>query len=369
MTAERWAFEPGTVEFVEHRGVPAMKIVDAQETVVLEDLTFEDGTIAFDVILSADVPFTSFFFRRRDQENGEVFYTRNYRMGDPSGFDAIQYTAGVEGVALWDLHPHYQAPAVLKADEWNRLKLVVSGERMRAYVNDMDRPALDVAKLESGVDRGGLAFQGEALFANLVVEPGATEDLPPTAGIDPAAHDPRYLRTWAVSEPAPLPPGRELVGASDQTVMADSLSGSRGLLFSEHWPSPEATWEPIEAERLGLVNLTRRFGGSEGRRVVWLKATLDAESDQTRHLDLGFSDEVWVLLNDQLVYADKNVYANPIQKAPRGRISVENASIALPLTAGANELLIGVANSFFGWGLIARLDSIEGITIEPADPS
>ena len=152
-----------------------------------------------------------------------------------------------------------------------------------AYVNDMDEPALDVAKLESGVERGGLAFQGQGVFANLVVQPDAVEDLPPTAGLDPTAYDPRYLRTWMLSEPMPLPPGRELVGANDQTSMTDSLSGSRGLLFSEHWPAPEATWEKIQAERLGLVNLTRRFGNSEGRRAVWLKVTLHAERDQTRH--------------------------------------------------------------------------------------
>ena len=130
MEAERWMFEPGAAEFAEHEGVSAMTLPPGQDA-VLKDLVFENGTITFDVALSADVPFTSFFFRRQDEDNGEVFYTRNYRIGDPTGFDAVQYTAGVQRVALWDLHPHYQAPAVLKADAWNRVKIVVSGERMR----------------------------------------------------------------------------------------------------------------------------------------------------------------------------------------------------------------------------------------------
>jgi hypothetical protein len=36
----------------------------------------------------------------------------------------------------------------------------------------------------------------------------------------------------------------------------------------------------------------------------------------------------------------------------------------LPLIAGDNELLIGVGNDFYGWGMVARLDSLEGLTIE-----
>jgi hypothetical protein len=31
---------------------------------------------------------------------------------------------------------------------------------------------------------------------------------------------------------------------------------------------------------------------------------------------------------------------------------------------GENELLIGIANDFYGWGIMARLNSLEGIEIE-----
>ena len=39
-------------------------------------------------------------------------------------------------------------------------------------------------------------------------------------------------------------------------------------------------------------------------------------------------------------------------------------ALMLPLVEGENEILIGVANYFFGWGLIARLDDTEGILLE-----
>ncbi len=365
MTSDHWIFDTGAVTFDDRGDMPVMNVTDGQGFVIAKDLMFEDGTIEFDVKLSAEVTFTSFFFRFKNENEGEWFYTRNYRMGDPTGYDAIQYTPQVKGVTLWDLHPHYQAPADLQPNAWNRVKLVVSGKRMRVYVNDMDTPALNVDRLEGDVNKGRLAFQGIAQFSNFVVHHNAVEGLPKTAGPDPSGYDPRYLRSWTMSEPISLPPGNELIGANDAITAADTLSGSRGLLFSPHWPDEVETWHLIQAEQYGLINMTRRYGESEARRAVWLKVNLDVSTPQVRELDLGFSDEIWVLLNGQLLYVDKNIYANPGQKGPYGRISVENASVKLPLRAGDNQLAIGVANSFFGWGLIARLDSIDGISVIP----
>lgn len=48
-------------------------------------------------------------------------------------------------------------------------------------------------------------------------------------------------------------------------------------------------------------------------------------------------------------------------KSPHGRLSIENTSFDLPLQAGENELLIGVGNSFFAWGIVAKLDQNEGL--------
>jgi hypothetical protein len=46
---------------------------------------------------------------------------------------------------------------------------------------------------------------------------------------------------------------------------------------------------------------------------------------------------------------------------PKSRCTIENASIKLPLNEGENEILIGLANYFYGWGIIARLDDMNGI--------
>jgi hypothetical protein len=81
-------------------------------------------------------------------------------------------------------------------------------------------------------------------------------------------------------------------------------------------------------------------------------------------MQLGFGDEVWVVLNGRLLYLDKNHYGMLIRKTPDGRIGLENSNFALPLNQGENILMICVANNFFGWGIIARLETMEGLEIQ-----
>ncbi|MEM8524261.1 MAG: hypothetical protein AAGG68_06445 [Bacteroidota bacterium] len=88
---------------------------------------------------------------------------------------------------------------------------------------------------------------------------------------------------------------------------------------------------------------------------------MNADIAQRRKLHLGFSDEVWVYINGQLLYLDKNYYRQPIMKAPYGRLSIENTTFDLPLKEDENELLIGVGNFFFPWGIVTKLDQNEGL--------
>jgi hypothetical protein len=175
------------------------------------------------------------------------------------------------------------------------------------------------------------------------------EGLSAHEGFDPTHHDPRYIRSWQVSEPQPLPQGEEL--------------------YDGKFPRNQVAWTDLTAERRGLVNLSRVFGKSESRRYVWLRVKLISATEQKRKVSLGFSDEVWVFLNKQPLYVDKNIYTSPgMRKQPDGRISIENGEFEIPLRAGDNDLLIGVANDFYGWGLIARLDNLQGIEVSTNFP-
>ncbi|TAE32037.1 MAG: hypothetical protein EAZ91_06185 [Cytophagales bacterium] len=349
MDAANWPIQAGQTELVTHQGLTVIHILPDAKPVVVNSITFANGIIEYDVMPGGQGA-ASFLFRRQSADETECVYMRAGRPGNPAALDGIQYAPYVKGLLLWDLMGQFQAPVpVYKKDEWNHLKYVVSGSQMLVYVNDMQRPVLEIPRLEGNIKQGGLAFDGTGYVANLVIRPNETEELPAREGFDPTAHDPRYLRQWQVSQSIPFPAGQDL--------------------FVGNLPKTDIAFQPIQAERRGLVNLSRLYGPTprDNRRMVWLKVKVKAITDQTRKVSLGFSDEVWVFLNQQPAYIDKNIYrvSPTMRKVPDGRISIENGSFDIALKAGENELLIGLSNDFWGWGLIARLDSMEGITVLP----
>ena len=343
MKAENWEFQEQKVEFLAYKSKPAMKILPNAGQVVLKSPDFTNGTIEFDVE-PLDPSFDSVYFRWQNAGENECFYLRTELAGNPAAGAAVQYAPILGGINLWDMLGHFQANASFQKQAWNHIKLVVSGAQMRAYVNSESQPTLAVPRLEGNVTNGRIAFGGEAIISNLVIKPNAIEGLSPLAGIDPTDNEPRYLRHWQMSQAVVIP---------------------KGIDFSyDLMPTPDTAWTPIDAERRGLINITRKFGKADARRIVWLKTRLKSESAQTRRLAFGFSDDVWVLINGKLLYVDKNWYSHPIRKEPDGRCSIENTAFNLPLNAGDNELLIGVANDFYGWGIVARIDTLAGISVE-----
>lgn len=339
MTPDRWRTF-GEAEFKEHKGEQALVLTKGSAT--LNGLTFRDGTIEFDVEPTAMG--AGLGFRMRDEQTFEDFYLRP-KADCATSSDCIQYAPFTRGVLLWDLYPQYQASAPLRPGEWNRLKLVISGRRMNVFVNGGKSPALEVSRLEGDALEGGLLLTGPGHFANLAVTPNAVEGLASEPLKDPTADDARFLRHWQIAPPAALPAGKQ----PDPADLANTSTA----------------WRTVVAERGGLVNISRLFGyhaRPPARGVTWLKTTITSDESRTKRTAIGWSREVWVFVNGRLVYEDKNLYQPPAaRKAPNGRCSVENGSFVLPLNAGENEVVIAVANDFYGWGLIMRLDDLEGV--------
>ncbi len=356
MTAEHWAPTTGSVEFATHRSVPAIRSANNEGYGVhLKDFQFADGTIEYDVELIGR-GFPGIMFRTgKDTLNSELFYIRYFGTPDEKKRTTLQYTSVQDKVNMWDMTDDYQAAATIYEKRWNHVKLVVHGRQLKVYVNDMRQAALQVPAMEGENEVGGIELTGNVIYANFVVRPDLTEDLPAGVGYDPTSNDPRYLRNWSVTDPIDFPFGKDpmLVIPTGPGVTIDP-----DLLDST------SVWKPLKAERRALVNLTRQFGETKQgeRRLTWIKTTITAKEAQKRRVDMGFSDEVWVFINGRPLYTDKNYYGSPGMKEPRGRCSIENSAFTLPLAAGENEVLIGVTNYFFGWGIIARLDDSEGLS-------
>ena len=212
-----------------------------------------------------------------------------------------------------------------------------------------------VPELESGMSNGTIYFAGgNVTYGNFVIKPNAIEDLNPDAGFSLTYNDSRYIRNWMVGPTIDFPFGKEV---------KMPLPSMHGSIVASDLPDSTTLWSPIKAESRGIVNLSRKFGHADNdmRRLAWLKTTIESARAQERILNLGFSDEVWVFVNGQIIYTDKNYFGTPSQKFPKSRCTLENSHFTLPLKEGKNEMLIGLANYFFGWGVLARLDDMDGI--------
>jgi hypothetical protein len=352
-----WEYDTADVEFITQDNISAARIKKGK-AFILKNQQFSNGTIEYDVALVQGFP--GIYFRMSDdRKNGENFYLRYFGTTSPESRTTLQYSALIDDLSIWDLTDEYQAGTKLKVPGWNHVKLVVSGQQLKAYVNDMSRPALLVPKLEGGTTSGGIYFLGGSVtLANLVIRPGATEGLDPNPGYISTYNDTRYLRSWQVSPASDFAYGKEI---------APPLAG--GVNKQPTMPDSSISWKKITAEDRGIINLTRLYGyeKNNGRRLAWLKTTIESDQAQERILHLGFSDEVWLFVNGQILYTDKNHFGSPGQKFPLGRCTIENATVKLPLQKGKNEILVGLAAYFYGWGLIARLDDTKDIHLPNND--
>jgi hypothetical protein len=354
MTADRWTTTAGTVNFIEFKEKSSIELKPGNYAqhiqsgaALLNGLTFRSGTIEYDVASTSDMG-AGFAFRLADRDNYELFYLRP-RPKCEEAPDCVQYAPQTHGVLLWDVFPQYQAPAPLHMGEWNHIKLVISGRRMNVFVNGGTEPSLKIGRLEGDTSDGGLMLQGPGIFANLVVTPDAIEDLPNDPESDATAPDEHYVRHWQLSPSSKL-------DADQSPALADL-------------PAPSATWVPLEAERGGLVNVSRVYGlplPRPSRAVAWLKTTIHSDSAQQKHVALGWAREIVVFVNGQLIFADKNLYMPAeARKTPDGRLSLENGSLMLPLKAGDNQVAIAIVNNFYGWGLKMRFDDVKGLLLAP----
>ena len=348
MTADRWQLV-GRAEFKEHKGTPALVITAGGAK--LNGLTFRNGTIEFDVDpagMGAGVG-----FRMRDEEpkpglypDMEMLYVRPGATCATAP-DCVQYAPVTKGVLLWDVFPQYQAPAPVRQNEWNHVKVVVSGHRMNVFLNGARTPALLIPRLEGDVQEGVLALLGPGAFRDVAVIPDAVEGLAPEPGADPTAADPHFVRHWQIAPFSTLPEEGE-PGVTDM-------------------PGPSTSWRPLAAERSALINISRVYGkpvAAPARALTWLKTTISSTRNQSKTASIGWSREVWVFVNGERVYADKNLYQPPsARKAPDGRLSLQNGSFVLPLKAGDNVVAVAIANNFYGWGLILRLDDLDGVQL------
>ncbi len=116
--------------------------------------------------------------------------------------------------------------------------------------------------------------------------------------------------------------------------------------------------------RSGVFNdPAQRTGARPGRKVVFARATIYSDRGQLKRMSLGYSDEVTVFLNGRPLFTGRSAYR---YRDPGflGIMDVEDDGVYLDLRKGSNEIVLGVAEYFGGWGFICRLDDPRGVRFE-----
>jgi hypothetical protein len=254
---------------------------------------------------------------------------------------------------LWDSYLQYQHAAPFHLNQWNHIKMVISGRRMNVFFNDQAVPSLQVGELLGESRAGAIEFQGPGTFANIAVRPGVVENLPAQAAPDPSLAEAGYVRRWQVTSPI-------------------ALGQNRDAMFSDA-PHDGTQWQPVRAERFGMVNLARLFGPAATRDVPlvsWLKTSIRSKTQQTVHASIGFARRVVVFVNGELVYSGHNLYnIEAARKMPDGRLNIGNDSLELPLQSGDNQILVGLSSNSpdmrdqYSFGLELRVDNLLGLTL------
>jgi hypothetical protein len=342
----RWNLE-GDAKATEYQGRKCLYIGGGGATV--KDLEMRDGIIDVDVATPANRGFFGIQFRIAGND-AEWVYLRQHKSGLA---DAMQYTPVINTGLNWQIYsgPGFIGAVDIPKDSWFHLRLEIAGAQAKLYVKDMDKPALVMDDLKSGVQKGQVA---------LAVLTGAT-----------------YFSNFEVRETTTVPWERRLPPMPAGTLTKWSLSPAYDALARdlEQPLSPaelkDIKWQDVEAESPGFVVLYRyreaphlrvtfandfskRLDPQPGMKVAYARTGIESGRDQVKKLYIGYSDDVSVFLNGKILYRGRSAQ-NFRDPGFLGIVNPENDAVYLPLKKGRNELVLAVSELGGGWGFICRL--------------
>jgi hypothetical protein len=134
-------------------------------------------------------------------------------------------------------------------------------------------------------------------------------------------------------------------------------------------------WQAVEAEPPGFVviyryreaphpkvtfanDFSKRLEPQPGMKVVYARTSIDSDRDQVKKFSIGYSDDVSVFLNGQILYRGRSAQ-NFRDPGFLGIVNPENDAVYIPLKKGRNELMLAVSELGGGWGFICRLTDTE----------
>jgi hypothetical protein len=345
----RWRLGPNA-RTVDYLGRRCLDLED--DAAILRDFEMADGTIDADFAGNGSRGFYNILFRTQANRDGEIVYLRPHKSGLD---DAQQYTPVFNGAGPWQIYngPGFTAAVNIPRDVWFHVRLVVTGAQARLYVSNMSVPSLVVSDLKTGSRKGAVGFYGVHV-SNVEIHRA-----------EPA--------NWERHEPA-MPRGTVINWRLSPSMDALGRDLERPLSKRE---AESISWQEVRAEPPGFVVINRyrrapdlvptfandfskRLEPQKGMQVVYAHATIISDRAQIKKVNIGYSDDVSLFLNDAILYRGRSAqrFRDP---GFLGIVNAENDAVYLPMKKGRNELVLAVSELTGGWGFICRFDDMNGI--------
>jgi len=309
--------------------------------IMLKNTELRDGTIEADISFPQQRNFPGFAVRMQDLKNAESFYVRPHQSGNP---DATQYTPVFNGQAGWQLYygEGYGGAFHFKFNEWHHIKIELHGLQAEFYIDDT--PVIKVKELLTGWKAGKIA----------VIAEGAPLRV---------ANVQYTIKQGSEPTPLPVPPN-----GTDGLVTKWQVSNvvNRRLFEKQNQLTQDIknqlSWTTQTSEPSGTVNLARFGVWADSTNTMIAKLIIVSASDQVKELAFGFSDFVTVYFNDKALYYGADNFMSRDYRF-LGTIGYFD-KLFLPLKKGTNELWFVVSENFGGWGVKAKFENMEGISLK-----
>jgi hypothetical protein len=281
---------------------------------ILPDLSLPQGRIEVD-IGSEGAAYPGIVFRACDTHNYELAYAQPHTSGK---WDALQYDPVFHGSNTWQLYhgPGAQQVAQVPPLTWFRLR--VEFRDRQAMIQVGEQQPLFVSQLAHGYQTGlvGLWTYKPAHFSQLRI----WDD----------------LSDWS-SISFPAPPEEPAPG----TLTEWFLEG----------------FGTVTCEPSGILNLNRYLPITVGE--VHLARQIEMLESGSLTFSVGFSDDLALQIDDQVIFTGQNTYQSSPNWADRGYVSMDE-QVSHHLSQGPHTITATLkAKEFFGFGMILRIEGSE----------
>ncbi len=340
-SAENWDIKAKAHVIENYQGEDAIYIQDG--LAILKDTQFLNGTIEFDVYLTERQGFPGVRFRATDENNMESFFLRTHLSGKP---DANQAAAVINGLTGWQLYfgEQYSFSYDYNYAGWTHIRLVVNDDKAQVFLDHSVTPHLSWV-LKHKPKAGGVAIGGSFApmhYANFKLDKNQTQLVDFEAKTKSLVDN--IVQQWDISD------------KFEEAELAD-LNQLEQLIAERQW-SAEVQ---VEDNSVANISWVRSRYGSAGD-TVFARIQVEADQDQVKLFEFGYSDRVVAVLNGVPVYKGSNRWRSRDYRY-LGTVGLFD-SIYLDLQKGPNTLLFAVSEDFGGWGITGRFVDPSGLKIK-----